>query len=107
MISYGIARPTFRRTREAHWMNLLGGRHERGVAEVGIQVEDLRPVRHDRLREVSLRIEHLLEEGVLLRITIEHDIRRAYELREEVLRRVVDLDLELVTQSHHRLRVAI
>src|SRR3954469_19525732 len=46
---------------------------ERGIAEVCVQVEDLRPVRHDDFRERALRIQYLLEEDILLRVAIEHD----------------------------------
>src|SRR5262245_34009741 len=42
--------------------SLMDGRRlQRRVAEVGVEIEDLRPVRHHGLREVALRIEHLLE----------------------------------------------
>src|SRR5262245_11819312 len=61
---------------------------ERGVAELGVQVVDLGPVRHHRLGEGALAVQDFLEEGVLGRIAIQHDVGCAYELGEEVLRRV-------------------
>src|SRR2546429_2895392 len=56
---------------------------ERGVAELGIQIDHLRPVRDDDLGEVALRVEHLLEERIFRRVAVEHDVGRAYEFREE------------------------
>src|SRR5262245_18060914 len=80
---------------------------ERRVSELGIEVEDLRPVRHDRLGEVALTVEHLLEKRILRGIAVEHDVGRPDEFREELLRRVHDLNIVLLTQFAHRLGIPV
>src|SRR5262249_11866820 len=58
------------------------------VSELGIEIENLRPIRHHCLGEIALTVEHFLEERILRCVAVKHDVGRLDELRIELLRRV-------------------
>src|SRR5215510_15294575 len=61
------------------------------VAELGVEIEDFRPVRHNRLGKVALTVEHFFEERILCGIAIEHGVGRLHKLRIKLLWRVQNL----------------